>query len=172
MKIHNMKNTRILILEDDLKTLSVIMNSLFELEEKLVGNTDFPVTVFSEYTEVENYLNKIEHPNFDIILLDRDCKLCGSFHALDFDKFDKNKIISISSTPQWNEEAVAAGINRVVQKDQRKRSHFRGSTRTSQEFFKPNNNCRKRTNRMCYKGYCLRILDTRVIYPRLQECYS
>lgn len=113
-----MKNIRILILEDDLKTLSVIMDSLFELEEKLVGkNIDFPVTVFSEYTEVENYLNKIEHPNFDIILLDRDCKLCGSFHALDFEKFDKNKIISISSTPQWNEEAVAAGITKVVQKD-------------------------------------------------------
>lgn len=112
-----MKTTRILILEDDLKTLSVIMDSLFNLEEELVGKTDFAVTVFSEHTEVESYLNKIENPAFDIVLLDRDCKLCGSFHTLDFDKFGKDKIISISSTPQWNEEARAAGITRIVPKD-------------------------------------------------------
>lgn len=112
-----MNTIRILVLEDDLKTLSVTMDSLFELEEELVGKTDFAVTVFSEYTEVKNYLNKIGKPNFDIILLDRDCKLCGSFHILDFEKFGKDKIISISSTPQWNEEAKAAGISRIVPKD-------------------------------------------------------
>lgn len=112
-----MKTSRILILEDDLKTLSIIMDSLFELEEESVGKTDFAVTVFSEYTEVEYYLNKIENPDFDIILLDRDCKLCGSFHILDFEKFDRDKIISISSTPQWNEEAKSAGITRIVPKD-------------------------------------------------------
>ncbi|MDO8513576.1 MAG: hypothetical protein Q7S37_03675 [bacterium] len=112
-----MKTTRILILEDDLKTLSVIMGSLFSLEEELVGKLDFAVTVFSEYTEVENYLNKIEKPNFDIVLLDRDCKMCGSFHILDFEKFGKDKIVSISSTPEWNEEAKEAGISRIVPKD-------------------------------------------------------
>jgi len=112
-----MKTTRVLILEDDLKTLSVIMDRLFELEESLIGKTDFAVTVFSEYTHVEDYLNKIQIPNFDIILLDRDCKMCGSFHVLDFDKYGKDKIISISSTPQWNEEAKAAGITRIVPKD-------------------------------------------------------
>lgn len=112
-----MKTTRVLILEDDLKTLATIMDSLFELEEELVGKTDFAVTVFSEYIEVETYLNEIGNPTFDIILLDRDCKLCGSFHALDFEKFGKDKIISISSTPQWNEEAKAAGISRIVPKD-------------------------------------------------------
>lgn len=100
-----------------MKTLSVIMDKLFELEEKLISKTDFAVTVFSEYTHVEDYLNKIQAPNFDIILLDRDCKMCGSFHILDFDKYCKDKIISISSTPQWNEEAKAAGIIRIVPKD-------------------------------------------------------
>ena len=112
-----MKTCRILILEDDLKTLAVIMDSLFGLEEELVEHADFAVTVFSEYTEVESYLNKIEKPNFNIVLLDRDCKMCGSFHVLDFDKFGKDKIISISSTPQWNEEAKVAGITRIVPKD-------------------------------------------------------
>ncbi len=112
-----MKTTRVLILEDDLETLSVIMKSLFCLEEELVNKTDFAVTVFSEYTQVEDYLNKIELPDFDIILLDRDCKLCGSFHILDFNKFGKDKIISISSTPQWNKDAEAAGIKRIIPKD-------------------------------------------------------
>lgn len=32
-----MKTVRILILEDDLKTLAVIMDELFRLEESLVG---------------------------------------------------------------------------------------------------------------------------------------
>ena len=112
-----MKTTRILVLEDDLKTLSAIMDGLFALEEELAGRGDFAVTVFSEYTEVENYLNKLEKSDFDIVLLDRDCKICGSFHVLDFDKFGMDKIISISSTPQWNEEAREAGISRIVPKD-------------------------------------------------------
>lgn len=121
-----MKTTRVLILEDDLETLSVIMKSLFTLEEELVNKPDFAVTVFSEYTQVEDYLNKIESPNFDIILLDRDCKMCGSFHVLDFEKFGKDKIISISSTPEWNEEAEAAGIKIIVPKDYSNLDDFGG----------------------------------------------
>ena len=120
-----MDTSRVLILEDDLKTLSVIMDGLFELEEELIGKTDFAVTVFSEYTQAENYLNKLDKSYFDIVLLDRDCKLCGSFHTLDFDKFGKDKIISISSTPQWNEEAKVAGINRIVPKDYSNLEDFR-----------------------------------------------
>ncbi len=112
-----MKTTRVLILEDDLKTLSVIMDGLFELEESSIGKTDFAITVFSEFTQAKDYLNKLEKSDFDIVLLDRDCKLCGSFHVLDFDKLGKDKIISISSTPQWNEEAKEAGIQRIVPKD-------------------------------------------------------
>lgn len=77
----------------------------------------FAVTVFPEHTEVESYLNKLGESSFDIILLDRGCKMCGSFHVLDFEKFGKDKIISISSTPKWNEEAKAAGITRIIPKD-------------------------------------------------------
>lgn len=119
-----MKTTQVLILEDDLKTLSVIMDGLFDLEEELYGKTDFAVTVFSEYTQAEDYLNKLDESEFDIVLLDRDCKLGGSFHALDFEKFGKDKIISISSTPQWNEEAKATGITRIVPKDYMNLSDF------------------------------------------------
>lgn len=114
-----MKTTRILILEDDLKTLSILFNKISKLEEELINKnySDIAVTVLSEYTQVEDYINKIEIPNFDIILLDRDCKAGGSFHVLDLSKFDKNKIISISSVPEYNEHAKKLGINKAVWKD-------------------------------------------------------
>lgn len=115
-----MKTVRILILEDDLETLSIIMGKLFELEERFFKdekNKDIAVTVFSEYTEVENYLNKKEVNTFDIILLDRDCKLTGSFHCLDFSKFDPNKIIAISTNAEYNEEVEKRGVKKVCRKD-------------------------------------------------------
>jgi hypothetical protein len=115
----SMKTIRILILEDDLKALSVLMGKLFDLEEELYANTDpndIAVTVFSEYTQVRDYLNSINN-NFDVILLDRDCKAGGSFHVLDLEKYDPKKIISISTYPEYNEKAKKRGVTRVVRKD-------------------------------------------------------
>ena len=120
-----MKTIRVLILEDDLKTLSVIMDALFRLEENMIGQkVDFAVTTFSEYTQVENYLNIIPEPNFDIILLDRDCKLGGSFHVIDIKKFGADKFISISSVPEYNQTATKMGIKRTVHKDYDNLSEF------------------------------------------------
>jgi len=107
---------RILILEDDLKTIEALMGKLAVLEEAIYSK-DLAVTVLAEYTQVEEYVNKKNAQDFDIILLDRDCKACGSFHVLDFAKFGVDKIISISSTPEWNEEAKARGVTRIVHKD-------------------------------------------------------
>ena len=48
-----MKNIKILILEDDLETLSVIFKKLFELEKELEDKADpqsFSVVTLSEYT--------------------------------------------------------------------------------------------------------------------------
>jgi len=111
-KINSMK---LLILEDDLETLSVLMGRLYEIEQE-DQSFDFSVSVFSEYTEVQDYVNKIENPDFDIILLDRDCNVGGSFHILDFKKFNKSKIISISTFPEWNDEAVKRGAVKVCWK--------------------------------------------------------
>jgi hypothetical protein len=120
-----MKTIRILILEDDLKTLSVITDKLFELEEEIIeGGRDIAVTVISEYTTVENFLNKNGDSGFDIILLDRDCKLCGSFHVLDFEKFDPNKIIAISTNVEYNDAVVVKGVNKVCRKDYRDLEKF------------------------------------------------
>jgi len=98
---------RILILEDDLKTLSVLTDKLFELENNL-EDIEISVTIFSEYTQVEDYVNKSDYRP-DLIVLDYDCKLCGSFHALDFNKFDPKKIIAISTQPEYNIKAVKRG---------------------------------------------------------------
>jgi hypothetical protein len=106
---------RILILEDDLRTLSFLINRIGQLEEKL-KNADIAVTVLSEYTQVEEYINNTKM-DFDVILLDRDCKSCGSFHVLDFEKFGTDKIISISGIPEWNEEAKNRGVKRIVLKN-------------------------------------------------------
>ena len=120
-----MKTIRILILEDDLQTLAVIMNGLFKLEENSFSRkVDFAVTVFSEYTQVENYLNLIPEPNFDIILLDRDCKLGGSFHVVNIEKFGADKFIAISTQPEYNETVAKLGIKRIVRKDYERLPEF------------------------------------------------
>ena len=120
-----MKTIRILILEDDLKTLSVIMDKLFDLEEQLYKEKkDIAVTVFSEYIEVESYLNQKETNTFDLILLDKDCKLTGSFHCLDFEKFNPDKIIAISSVANYNEKIEEMGVKRICRKDFTKLDEF------------------------------------------------
>lgn len=102
-----MQTIRILILEDDLETLSVLTNRLFLLEKNLI-NKDIAVTIFSEYTQVENYLNKDDYDP-DLIILDYDCKACGCFHALDFNKFNPEKIIAISTQPEYNLKVIEKG---------------------------------------------------------------
>jgi len=121
-----MKTIRVLILEDDLKTLSVVTDGLFDLEESLFDKRiNFAITVFSEYSSVEDYLNQIQEPNFDIILLDRDCKLGGSFHAINVQKFGAEKFITISTQPEYNEAAKKMGVMRMVRKDYKRLDDFR-----------------------------------------------
>ncbi len=110
-----MKTIRILILEDDIRTLSFLTNRISKFEEKS-SNFNVALTILSEYTQVEEYINNTQM-NFDVILLDRFCKFGGSFHELDFERFGVEKIISISSVSRYNEEARKRGIQRVVLKD-------------------------------------------------------
>lgn len=109
-----MKTFRILILEDDLRTISLLLDRFSLLEEQI--SSDIAVTVLTEYIQVEEYVNKTDQ-YFDLVLLDRDCKACGSFHVLDFHKFGVDKIISISSMPEWNKDAEARGVKNIVLKD-------------------------------------------------------
>lgn len=122
-----MRTIRILVLEDDLETLAVIMATLKDLEKSLLAQAnkvDVAVTVFSEYTQVEDYLNKMEKSNFDLVLLDRDCKLGGSFHALDLDVFGKDKTVGISSVPEYNKNLRNEGVMLIVDKDYKQLDDF------------------------------------------------
>jgi len=110
-----MKTYKILILEDDFEAVSKIMAELYNLEGHFAP-MDFDVTVLSSSDSVRKLINPQDKDSYDVILLDRDCKMAGSFHALDMEKFGVHKIISISSTPTWNEEARARGVTRIVPK--------------------------------------------------------
>ena len=113
-----MKTIRILLLEDDLETVSLLAKELAGIEQQLQEKgIDVSLVVLSEYTMVEHYINSLDVHQYHIVLLDRDCKVGGSFHILDLNKFNKDNIISVSSVPQWNEDAQSAGVTRVVWKD-------------------------------------------------------
>lgn len=105
----------ILILEDDLKTLSKILNNLAKLEEDQPFY--FSLVVLTDYTQVEDYINDNPKAKFDIILLDRDCKKGGSFHILNLEKFGVDKVISISSVPEYNTQVQQRGVTKVILKD-------------------------------------------------------
>lgn len=108
-------NKNVLILEDDLETLSKILAKLFEVERD--QPYDLSVIILSNYKQVEDYVNSNPKAQYDVILLDRDCKLGGSFHVFDIERFGADKIIAISSVPEFNEAAKKRGVKRVVTKD-------------------------------------------------------
>lgn len=105
----------ILILEDNLKVLARILDRLFELEQD--QEYDLSVIVLTNHQQVEDYVNNNPKAQFDIILLDRDCKLNNSFHVLNIERFGADKIIAISSVPEYNKETQRRGVKRVVLKD-------------------------------------------------------
>lgn len=112
----------ILILEDDLRTLSKILERLAVLEED--QPYEFSMVILTTYLQVEEYINKNPKARFDIVFLDRDCKLGGSFHVLDIERLGANHVIAISSVPKWNDEAKKRGVVRIVEKDYRDLNTF------------------------------------------------
>lgn len=106
---------QILILEDDLNVLSKLLGKLDQLEDR--EPYSFHHVILADYIQVENFVNSNPKAEFDIILLDRDCKLGGSFHVLDIERFGVDKVISMSSVPEANADAKKRGVTRSVQKD-------------------------------------------------------
>lgn len=117
-----MKKINTLILEDDLETLSKIFGMMAKLEDEL--GIEFLATTLSESPKVEEMINKNSVLSFDLILLDRDCKVGGSFHNLDIDRFGIEKVIAISSVPDYNEQMKQKGVTRIVHKNYQKLDSF------------------------------------------------
>ena len=109
------KLIRILILENNLIVLSKIIEKLSVLEQN--QQLDFSLVILTDYDKVKKYINKNPNEKFDIILLDRDCNLKGSFHVLDIEKFGADKVIAISATERFNKQAMERGVTKVVEKD-------------------------------------------------------
>ena len=105
----------ILILEDNLRVLSKLLGRLHEVEQD--QPYDFELMVLTSSQQVEDFVNNNSEANFDVIILDRDCKIGQSFHVLDIERFGPEKIISISTVERYNEDARARGVRRVVLKD-------------------------------------------------------
>jgi len=109
------KSTNILILEDDIKTLQYIFTILKQIEDE--KSILIAATVLPDYIKGEEFINKNPHIKFDLLLLDRDCFLGGSFHNVNLEHFDLNKVISISSVPEYNKQAQERGVKEALWKD-------------------------------------------------------
>lgn len=108
-------NKTILILEDNLKVLSKLLDKLYKLEGDQPN--ELSVIILTNGQQVEDYINSNPRADFDIALLDFDDKLGESFHRLEIERLGPEKIISISSVPKWNEEAQKRGVKRIILKD-------------------------------------------------------
>lgn len=115
-------NKTILILEDDLLTLSKILERLATIEQD--QPYDFSVITLTNYLQVQHFVNDNPAVQVDMILLDRDCKLGGSFHVLELERLGPEKVIAISSVPKYNDDVKKRGVQRVVLKDYRNLDAF------------------------------------------------
>lgn len=109
----------VLILEDDLITLSKIFEGLSQIEEEWAKKgvrRDFTPVVLSEYAQVEDFVNH-SNQKFDLVLLDRDTKIGASFHVLDIGKIGSSKVIGISSVPEYNSQLHEKGVSKIIDKD-------------------------------------------------------
>jgi hypothetical protein len=106
---------RLLILEDDLEVCGKLMLALHRVEPHLAPY-DLDVTLLTTSEAVEALVNGHPERRFDVILMDRDCKMNRSFHVLNLTEHDPDRIISISSTPMWNHEARQNGIGHCIPK--------------------------------------------------------
>lgn len=106
---------KILILEDNLLVLSKLLANLEVLEQDQPYSLS--LTILTDSQQVEDYINNNPKADFDVIILDADCKINESFHILDFERFGAEKVISISSVPKHNENAKKRGVSRIILKD-------------------------------------------------------
>ena len=105
----------VLILEDNLLVLSQLLKSLEYLEREQPYS--LTLTVLTDSLQMKRLINSNPDLEFDIILLDRDCKLNGSFHELDIERLGVEKIIAISSIIEYNDDLKKRGVKRLVEKD-------------------------------------------------------
>lgn len=105
----------ILILEDTLEVVAALLTELSRLER--ASGELFEVSVLSTSRAVKEVVNNQSKDTYDAIILDRNCKMGGSFHVLDIERFGPEKVVSISSIPELNRQVQMRGVKAVVDKD-------------------------------------------------------
>ncbi len=106
---------KILILEDNFLVLSRLFESLYQLENDF--EYTFEVMVLTSSDQIDAYIHKNDDFVFDIILIDRDCKIHKSFHIFDIERIGTDRVIGISSIKRYNDDLVQRGVKRIVEKD-------------------------------------------------------
>jgi spore coat polysaccharide biosynthesis predicted glycosyltransferase SpsG len=106
---------RILILEDNLRVLSVLIKTIKEIEQEL--NENIAVSVISEGEKAGLFEEDLKEDLFDVVLLDRYSKGKKDFHQVVTEFVNPQKVISISSMPQANQLAIDKGVLLSVTKD-------------------------------------------------------
>lgn len=112
----------ILILEDNLHVLSALLERLYQLEGD--QSNELSVMILTNSEQVAMYVNTNPLSSFDLVILDRDDKVNKSFHILDIERLGVEKVISISTVSEYNEELRKRGVTRVVEKDLRNIDDF------------------------------------------------
>lgn len=105
----------ILILEDHLLTLSKLLERLSILEQD--QPYELSTIILTNHQQVRDFINNNKNLQFDIVLLDRDCKIGGSFHVFDIERFGADKVIGISSVPEYNKDLKKKGVKKIILKD-------------------------------------------------------
>lgn len=100
---------RILILEDNEAVLKVLKDTI---ATELTGTQ----VAIEQTTEHLADLMNISPNGYDVILLDYVCLSGGNFHEAPLEHFGLNKVISMSSSDQFNELAQKRGVTTIVKK--------------------------------------------------------
>lgn len=106
---------RILILEDNYIVLKKLLEKLSILEDR--QPFEFSLTIINDSEQVNNLINDNAKAKFDIIILDRDCKINESFHVLNIEHLGVEKVIAISAVTKFNQQAKERGVTKVIEKD-------------------------------------------------------
>lgn len=109
------RTKKVLILEDNFQVLSRLLHALHTLEGE--SEYDFELMILTSSQQVSEYLDNGKGHNFDIVLIDRDCKIHQSFHILDIETIGTSRVIGISSISSYNDDLKKRGVTRIVEKD-------------------------------------------------------
>lgn len=121
--LKNYKLINILILVDDIATISVLADRISIIDNGLTDTT-ISITVLSDYFQVDEYVSRMDNHRFNIILLDEDCAAGRALFNFKIEEIGPEKIIAFTSKPAYIEMARKRGISKIITNDLQKPMAF------------------------------------------------